>query len=333
MAQVDVSLTYMTYERGNELVFALTVANDAPTPANVALSVFEDQLDGIRLDVKNLGEVTNENAVQYLYAVDRTKIDFGERGSKSYFFRLSSLEEDWNDNDNDCFHTVAELVYDEVDPDGAIVEVVLVDPTEVVLDVEELVFDGIDDKPYQLTATVMPENASVTAVTWEVEDTDIVHVNSRGKVTPLRYGTTTLTATVIDGVSVTITVTVTDPDAAVPEEPTGGLGIWLWVIIGGGAALLAGGTLTTILLIRRKKKNRGKTPPVPPQPPVAPQPPVQQRPPVAPQPHVQQQPTVPPQPPVQQQPPVKPQAQFCRNCGTPRKPGGAFCEKCGYKFP
>lgn len=311
LAQVDISLNYMTYERGDELVFALTVANDAPTPANVALSVFEDQLDGIRLDVKNLGEVTSDNAVQYLYAVDRTKIDFGDRGSKSYFFRLSSLEEDWNDSDNDCFHTVAELVYDAVDLNGVIEEVVLVDPTEVTLDVEELVFTGIDDKPYQLTATVMPENASVTAVTWEVEDADIVHVNSKGKVTPLRYGTTTLTATVIDGVSVTITVTVVDPNAPVPEEPTDGegLGIWLWVIIGGGTVLLAGGIVTVMLLLRRKKKNRGKTPPTDPQP------------------------TAAPQMPLQPQPAAKPQVQFCMNCGTPRKPGGSFCEKCGYKFP
>ena len=47
---------------------------------------------------------------------------------------------------------------------------------------------------YQLTATVLPENASDKTVTWESDNTSVATVNSNGRVRALRTGSATITA-------------------------------------------------------------------------------------------------------------------------------------------
>ena len=66
----------------------------------------------------------------------------------------------------------------------------------------------------QLTATVEPSNATNKGVTWKSSNDTIATVDNNGKVTAVKEGTATITATV-DGKSATCTVTVT-----APPEPT-----------------------------------------------------------------------------------------------------------------
>ncbi len=60
----------------------------------------------------------------------------------------------------------------------------------------------------QLTATVMPENASEKAVVWSSSDSKIVTVDANGTVKGIKNGTATITATAVDG-SFTDTCSVT----------------------------------------------------------------------------------------------------------------------------
>ena len=206
----DVALALDAYEQNDSILFALTVSNHSPIASDVAISIKEDNLDGIVLDVKNLGTITSEECIQYLYALDKTKIDFGENTVKNYIFALDSLTNDWNDSDNVCHFSVSRPVVTEVNPDGEMIEVEIIDPTSITIQSEDIVFSGPDAESIQLQAQVAPENASVTYVEWSVENGNIVHITSDGTVTPLRAGRTTITATVMEGISDTISVTVLD---------------------------------------------------------------------------------------------------------------------------
>lgn len=208
---VDVSLAVDVYEQNEQMIFVFQIANASTVDANVALQISEDSLNGIVVDVKNVGVITNVDSVQYLYAVDKEKIDFGENGRKTYFFQIASLEEDWNEYDNTCFCTITKSPDEETDPDAEMKEYVVVDPEKVTILNGDVVFEALDAPSVQLTTEITPNNASVTYVYWEVEDADIVHITSGGLLTPLRAGSTKITAHVVDGVTHSITVTVKDP--------------------------------------------------------------------------------------------------------------------------
>ena len=64
----------------------------------------------------------------------------------------------------------------------------------------------------QLTATVLPTNASNKAVTWSTNNSQVATVNSNGRVTAVAPGTATITATTTDGtnLSASCVVTVTE---------------------------------------------------------------------------------------------------------------------------
>lgn len=55
-----------------------------------------------------------------------------------------------------------------------------------------------DDASASLNATVLPENATNKSVTWSSSNLSVVTVND-GNITPIKAGTTTITATTIDG--------------------------------------------------------------------------------------------------------------------------------------
>lgn len=55
------------------------------------------------------------------------------------------------------------------------------------------------DQQEQLSATVLPENASNKSLTWESSDSTVASVDSNGNVTALKPGSTTITATAKDG--------------------------------------------------------------------------------------------------------------------------------------
>lgn len=263
LGQVDIRVVPQVYEREKDIVFVLTIANSSKLPANVAVGVYEDELDGIQLDIKGLGSIASESAVQYVYAIDKSKVKFTETGIKTYFFNISSLEEDWTESDNYCCYSVIKDNYEVTDPNGAMESVELVDPQSIELSVTELVFSGPEDDPVQLEAWVTPDNASVTHIVWSVEDADVVHITSGGLVTPLRNGTTTITATVLDKLTVSITVTVgpvSEETAEVTEDENRKNLLWVLIII-----LVAVPVLLVVLVIliissvKTKKKNSGKS--------------------------------------------------------------------------
>ncbi len=64
----------------------------------------------------------------------------------------------------------------------------------------------------QLTATILPSNATNKSIIWESNDTAIVTVNSNGLVTAVAAGTTTVTATTVDGSKTTTSTITVIPD-------------------------------------------------------------------------------------------------------------------------
>lgn len=77
-------------------------------------------------------------------------------------------------------------------------------------------------KTATLTATVTPENATNKAVTWESSDDTIATVDNNGKVTAVKEGTATITATAADGSgkSATCKVTVTQSEYSISADTT-----------------------------------------------------------------------------------------------------------------
>jgi len=214
LGHVDVALGVDVYEREEEMLFLFTVQNSSPYEANVALSIMEDSFDGIVLDVKNMGMVNSEEVVQYLYSVDREKIDFGESDYKTYFFQVDALETDSCAENNRMFYMVSDNTAEEVKEDGEYVEVKLIAPTSVQISEGDIHFDSTEEAPIQLHAEIGPEDSTMQYAEWSVADADIVHIDANGKVTPLRDGTTTITVFVSDGIEDSITVTV----GVEPEE-------------------------------------------------------------------------------------------------------------------
>lgn len=65
------------------------------------------------------------------------------------------------------------------------------------------------NETFQLTPTVKPDNATNKTVTWSNGGSDAATVDTDGKVTAVKEGTATITATAADGSNVTATCTVT----------------------------------------------------------------------------------------------------------------------------
>ena len=70
----------------------------------------------------------------------------------------------------------------------------------------------------QLTATVLPEDATVTTVTWSSSDPAVATVDANGLVTAVAPGTATVTAATTDGSGLTASCTVTVPEPLVLPE-------------------------------------------------------------------------------------------------------------------
>ncbi len=106
--------------------------------------------------------------------------------------------------------TKSETVLVKVKPKKVPVEDVVVDKTEITLEV------GKTDK---ITGSVTPENATEKGVTYKSSDETIVKVDDKGNIEAIGEGTATITVTSKDDPTKTETVTVTVNKPTVPDEP------------------------------------------------------------------------------------------------------------------
>ena len=198
VGRVDVSLQLSQYTIEDNLILSATVTNNSDIPANTAISIVEDSKDGIVLDMKNIGILTNESSYVYLYSIDKNAINYNGEDHKYYYITLNTLEEDINEYDNTEIVTVYPMSVDEPN-DAPIEEVEIIDVTGVTTPetLEIALSDEIVTK--QLTAVVMPENATNKDVEWTSDNKDVAIVNQNGVVTALSAGTANITATTLDG--------------------------------------------------------------------------------------------------------------------------------------
>ena len=104
--------------------------------------------------------------------------------------------------------------------------------TEVELDSSTITFtknsEGFDKESVTLSATVLPDNATLKNIEWSSSDETVATVDQNGKVTPIKVGTATVTAKINDTVKATCEVNVEalKPTgitiAAVPTDVNGG---------------------------------------------------------------------------------------------------------------
>lgn len=81
------------------------------------------------------------------------------------------------------------------------------------------------NKSETLTATVTPDNAANKSVTWTSSDPTVATVNTVGKVTALKVGTTTITAKTVNNKTATCAVTVEPADPAADAQVTMSIGM------------------------------------------------------------------------------------------------------------
>ncbi len=198
VGRVDVSLQLSQYMVEDNLILSATVTNNSDIPANTAISIVEDSKDGIVLDMKNIGKLTNEDSYVYLYSIDKNAIDYKGEDHKYYYIVLNTLEEDVNDYNNTEIVTVYPESINE--PNEAPIEEVKIIDVESITTPEVLEIILSDEiVTEQITATVMPENATNKDVKWTSDNEDVAIINKNGSVTALSAGVANITATTMDG--------------------------------------------------------------------------------------------------------------------------------------
>jgi len=196
---VDVSIDLTKYMIGEKIIVMAQVKNESKTPANTAISVVEDNLNGIVLDMKNIGVLDNTQDYVYIYSIDTNEINFGVDNNKVYHFKVDTLEPNLNVTDSDlviAYPAIAENVGNE-----PLIEIDITHVTGVFLDKKNihLTISGDSKESAQLFASVNPQNATHKDVMWTVEDADVAYVDTKGVVTARRVGQTKVIATTYDG--------------------------------------------------------------------------------------------------------------------------------------
>jgi len=77
-----------------------------------------------------------------------------------------------------------------------------------------------EGEEYQLTATVLPANATNKSVTWKSSQSSVVKVDDNGVITAIAVGDATITCTATDGSDISATCTVTVSQKIEPEYVT-----------------------------------------------------------------------------------------------------------------
>ena len=117
LADIELNLEKFITDKG--LVVAAHITNVGKSKTGVTLQVYEDNKDGISIDMKNYGQLEPGEEIVCTYAFDKENIDFKELSSKSYMFMAySSVSEyDYQNNSdyaviyNDEFELQGENLY------------------------------------------------------------------------------------------------------------------------------------------------------------------------------------------------------------------------------
>ncbi|QEE49852.1 T9SS type A sorting domain-containing protein [Flavobacterium alkalisoli] len=206
-------------ENYNKLISSVTFtkatsSNDATTTAVIAISICETQSDVVETSVvvttqdDALPEITeNEGTLQLIATVtpeEETVLWTVEQGTEYAFVDENGLVTAIADGTVVVRATLSsdDTVYDEIEItvsnqniDVTAIEVVVENDAEPTITEE--------NGTLQLLAVITPEDATVTDVTWSVEEgTDFVYVDENGLVTALASGTATVRATSADNAEV-----------------------------------------------------------------------------------------------------------------------------------
>lgn len=216
LGYADVSIDVTRYDQGDKILVVAQIKNNTNTPTNVAISVVEDDIEGIVLDVKNLGAIDSRSDIVYTYFIDKDKIEFKGSDTKVYYFNIESTEKDIIESNNSALVVVdaEELIGYEGDP-GDSVEIIPITGIEFESNADiELVY-GVnmdqENSTYKLNIVFSPDNATYKDVKWESQDESVAIVDSEGLITAVGVGTTFIKAITYDGgYSCSIRVLVSD---------------------------------------------------------------------------------------------------------------------------
>ena len=210
VGHTDAALSLNVQDLGDQVIFLLSASNGSRIPTDANIRVLLDGLDGEEAAVLELGTLALGEHVQYLYTLDKSAVNFGDRDRVYYLFSLETAETDWDPADNVCAFGVEKPPDPEYPTDSESEDLVIVQPESIRIQNGDVHFTSPGAEPVVLTAVITPENSSVTEVEWSAADPAVACVLPDGTLLPGSAGTTTVTATLGGDLSDSITVTVDD---------------------------------------------------------------------------------------------------------------------------
>ena len=156
-------------------------------------------LDDVYSHISDLSAVAVGSNVFYLST--------GGYSQRTLYVPVETLEDYQTDTKwSQFFGNIVEMEYEQV----------LAESIELNQTTAEL----MESETLQLTANVLPVNATITTVTWSTSDTSVATVDNNGLVTAIAAGTATITATTTDGTNLSASCTVTVEEVPQPVLAT-----------------------------------------------------------------------------------------------------------------
>lgn len=106
LGKPDISVEVETYYVEDSITMAINVSNLTGTPTKAAIKITEDAVDGMQLDVKNAGIISNEEGYLMLEKIDISEIDFNENGAKYYYIQVEADGEEASTANNEVMVAV-----------------------------------------------------------------------------------------------------------------------------------------------------------------------------------------------------------------------------------
>lgn len=195
----DVKLGINKYEIGNEIIIEATVSNESDIPTNAAISIIEDKEDGIVLDMKNIGMLSNESSYVYRYSISKDKINFNDARYKSYFVKIDCNKEERIISNNLEWIVIDSKELQDFDGEPAPEDLIINVTGVSISPSKDITLNLKGEKVYELEAKVYPENATNKSVVWTSSDNNVVTVSNDGKLQAVGVGNAKITVMTKDG--------------------------------------------------------------------------------------------------------------------------------------